>query len=424
MTAITLPRSEESELTVLGRILWGSKETPKLLISLSEEDFYLDRHKMIFGAMRRLGGLGSIDIVSVAAELQKGPGVASVGGDAYLMDLVDGAVSDAGLEYHVNIIKEKSILRAVIEGYRPIYQDAADGMHDASEILDKLFHLLSKNSDKLVGEKDENPQSILPKILNNEEPIFLKTGFRFIDESIKIQPSNLIIVGGFPGGGKTSLAMGIAAHVSIGGKVIVNSLEMNADELTENISSAISGIKLNRIIERQLDPVEMDRIERQWVGRNIKICSIPRLNELRNYIRANHSPADPIKLLIVDYLQLMQSQGSNRTEEVGRISRGLKQLAMEFKIPIIALSQLTREAAGQEPMLKHLRESGSIEQDANAVAFVWRQEDESNFVRRFSIAKNRRGEITCGEKATRAGWDGSTVRFYDYAPEERGEEWE
>ena len=389
------PQNLEAEISVLGAMMLEKEAIPKVVEFLMGDDFYKNAHKEIFKSMISLFDRGEpVDLVTLANELKKGGDLERIGGATYLTSLLDSVPTAANVEYYAKIVKDKSLLRAVIDVSSQIVQMGfADG--DAKQTIDKaqsmLFNVATEKGSrgfvpmsKLVKDSFEYIES-----LSNKKVYVtgVATGFVEFDKMTNgLQPSDLIIIAGRPGMGKSAFCLNLAAHVSIEQKlpVAVFSLEMSSDQVVQRMlfsEARVAGKKLKDGYGSSEDWPKLTKAAGRLSEASIYIDDSPGLNVLDVRSRARRLQAEyGIKLLIIDYLQLMTSyeKMESRQQEVATISRSLKGLAKELRIPVIAVSQLNRapeaRKEGAKPRLADLRESGAIEQDADVVAFVYREE--------------------------------------------------
>ncbi len=416
--ARTLPHSEESERAVLAAILLDPGQLPSVSARLESDDFHSDSHRLIYQCLLDLQEANSaIDLRTVQARLEQQNVLDQVGGFAYVVQLDLDLPDLSRVDTYVEIIKERSVRRRLIDACGEIMRHCYDGGLEAQEALGRAEQLvlslgeeaihrgfvsIGRVLDDTLAELDERPESGL---------LGLPTGFVDFDEMTRgLNPSNLIIIAGRPGMGKTSLALNIAQHVAVREDATVGifSLEMSQQELTYRIVASEADVPF-----RQLRTAHMS--QRQWsnvlqAARKLQAAPIfiddsanPTLLEVASKARRLKAERN-LGLIILDYLQLMQAGGryENRNLEIAAISRGLKQLAKELNIPVIALSQLSRQperrGGDHRPQLADLRESGSIEQDADLVAFVFREEvydpedPAKQGLAELIVAKHRNGE--------------------------------
>ena len=413
----SLPRSEEAERAVLGAVLLDPYSLPSVSARLITEDFFSDRHRLIYQAMLDLQEESvSIDLRTLQGRLEQRKQFEQIGGIAYLaaldLDLPDLARVDA----YVQIVKERSIRRRLIQASQQVVRDCLDGGLDAREALARaegmIFSLGSEAVEGgLVGLGDI-VRRVMVELEEREGAAFagVATGFPDLDKITHgLHPGNLVIVAGRPGMGKTSFALNVAQNVAVrhGSPVAVFSLEMGEDELALRILCSEADVPFWRIRSDMLSQRHWEALiaaQKTVAEAPIWIDDSPNPTLLEISSRARRLKAERgLGLLIVDYLQLMHTGGQyeNRNLEVAALSRGLKQLAKELDIPVVALSQLSRQperrGSDHRPQLADLRESGAIEQDADLVMFVYREEiykpdDESvKNLAELIIAKHRNG---------------------------------
>lgn len=404
--------SEGAERAIIGAAVAGSGAIPGIIARLNPRHFYIARHSEIWQFVHEIciSG-GRPDLIVLNEQLARTNKLEAVGGAAYLMELAAEHISDIGLDGYAEIIIQHFVARQAERMAQESLRAAQEGasalelVQMATSAAASLTEAASAN-----GRDAEKPSDILGRILTNDRPPRLITGFKFLDDRIQIRPGNLVVVGATPGSGKTSLALGIAFQVAATKSVLFDSEEMTIEELTENAMAFKTGIKLDRIANRQLTNPEMEECAAavRSRGDRLRIVSCGNVAALAAKARAMKQNGG-LDLIVVDYLQLMDGPGSGDVERISNVSRALKMLAQELMVPVIALSQFSREGAvGGRPLLRHLRGSGSIEQDANIVVFLWPDPDGSTD-RMITVAKNRRGALS----ETMAGFDGSIVRFYD-----------
>ncbi len=432
----TLPHSEESERAVLASVLLDPSRLATLAGRLRPGDFFTERHRVVYQAMLDVQAMETeIDLRTLQARLEQQKRLDSVGGVAYLASL-DLDLPDLGrLESYIEIVKERSVRRRLIEACGEITRSCLDGGLIAQEALGRAeqailglgeeaihrgFVPLAQIFHETIADLEERPASGL---------IGLPTGFTDLDRSTRgLNRANLIIIAGRPGMGKTSLALNIAQHVAIREQKTVGvfSLEMSQQELALRILSSEADVAFGPLRSGHLSQKQWSKVVQSV--RSISTAPLyiddsanPSLLEVASKARrlkAEHR----LELLIVDYLQLMQAGGryENRNLEISAITRGLKQLSKELDIPVVALSQLSRQperrGGDHRPQLADLRESGSIEQDADLVAFIYREEvydpdTENQGLAEVIIAKHRNGETG----TLRLVFLGETTKFCNLA---------
>ncbi|MCH9648171.1 MAG: replicative DNA helicase [Deltaproteobacteria bacterium] len=415
---LTLPHSQEAERAVLAAILLEPSSLPVIAGRLSAEDYYLERHRLLYQAMIDLQDqLVEIDLRTVQARLEQRAELEAAGGLAYLATLDVDLPDLSRVDTYAEIVKERSVRRRLIQASAEIIRDCQEGGLEAQEALAKAeqavlslgeetiqrgFTRLSIVLEEAVLELEDRPGSSL---------IGVATGFREFDRiSHGLNKGNLVIVAGRPGMGKTSLALNIAHHVAMNENTGVGifSLEMSEQELALRLLCSEADISFSKLRSGLLSDQQWQRVHdavRRTKTAPLYIDDSPNPSLLELTSKARRLKAEKgLGLVILDYLQLMQAGGKyeNRNLEIAAISRGLKQLAKELEIPVIALSQLSRNperrTGDHRPQLADLRESGAIEQDADMVCFVFREEiyypddPEKRGSAELIIAKHRSGE--------------------------------
>jgi len=419
-----LPHSQEAEKAVLGAILLDQRLFDQAAELLTAEDFYIEAHQKIFLSMARLSTRSeAIDTVTLREELMKEGKLETAGGTAYVASLVDGVPRLANVEQYAQIVKDKAHLRKLIDMTSRILERSFSGQEETADLLDdaerSIFEIGQERMNSgFVGlaEIIKNTWSHIQILEQKKELITgLATGFTELDELTSgFQPSDLIILAARPGMGKTSLALNIAQHVSIESSACVGifSLEMAAEQLVMRLLCSEARVDSHKIrsgfISRD-DWRKLGDAMKQLAEAKIFIDDTPGISILEMRSKGRRLKAEHgLDLVIVDYLQLMSgSTGSrmrpeNRQQEISTISRSLKALAKELKIPVLAISQLSRapeqRRGDHKPQLSDLRESGSIEQDADVVLFVYREDlyrkdesEEDTGIAEIIIGKQRNG---------------------------------
>lgn len=411
-----LPQSEETERAVLAAILLDPSKLPAVSARLREEDFAVERHGRIYRAMLALQDEGlAIDLRSIQARLERSRELESVGGLSYLANLELDLPEPSHLDTYVEIVKERSIRRRLAELSRRIWADSQDRGLDATALLGRAEQGILSLGEEAVRRGFQRIIRVLEETVPLlEEPsgkglTGLPTGFHDFDRMTHgLGRGQLIILAGRPGMGKTSLALNIAQHVAVRLRHTVGifSLEMGQQELAMRILSSLADVNFSALRQGHLSQQRWKRVvdtmhELQQAPLFIDDSAAPTLLEVASKARRLRAE-QRLELLVIDYLQLMQAGGryENRNLEIAAITRSMKQLAKELEIPILLLSQLSRmpERRGKDhrPQLSDLRESGAIEQDADIVAFVYRDEvyDENapKGVAELIVAKHRNGE--------------------------------
>src|SRR5665647_331624 len=365
-------------------------------------DFYKDDHNMIYEAMVELYEKREpIDVLSLSNRLEEKNQLDKVGGSSYLTSLVNSVPSSSNVEHYAKVVQKKSTLRKLITASGEITEMGYKESEDVEKILDEAEQKLFSVSQKYIKQDFISIKSILESAFNRIDELHkgdhklrgVPCGFPDLDNLLAgFQKSDLVIIAARPSIGKTSLALDLARQISVGQKTSVGifSLEMSSDQLIDRMLSAQSGVDLWRLRTGHLKSEDGDD-DFQKIGEAMGVLSeapifiddagSSNVMEMRTMARRLQSEHN-VGVIIVDYLQLMEgrsSKGDNRVNEISEISRGLKQLARELNIPIIALSQLSRSVESRSPQipkLSDLRESGSIEQDADIVMFLYREDRE------------------------------------------------
>ena len=393
----TLPHSDDAERSVLGGVLLDNRQIHKVQELLTHEAFYAERHRRIFRALEDLAETGiALDLVTLRDALERNGALESCGGVGYLAALVDGTARSANVEHYAKIVKEKAILRELIRSAQQILSSAMRPVGSADSVLDEaekaIFHVAEERlragflSMKTVGERSIK---LIEDLTHRREPITgIASGFMQLDEwTAGLQPSDLIVLAARPSMGKTALALNVAAHAAMrnGRTVGVFSLEMSHQQLFSRLLCAEARVDAHRLRTGRIGKDEWQRIIKSFAELSdtpMFIDDTPgvTISEMRAKTRRLKLERG-LDLVIVDYLQLMRGRGryDSRQQEISDISRSLKEMAKELNVPIIALSQLSRapEQRGtgdKRPQLSDLRESGAIEQDADVVLFLFREE--------------------------------------------------
>src|SRR5437667_8573114 len=391
----TLPHNLEAERSVLGAILLHNDAFNLAAEVIDSHDFYRDAHRRIFDKMVKLVERGSaIDLVTLKEELGRAGELDEVGGPAYITSLVDGLPRSANIEYYARIIKEKATLRNLIVSTNKILPAAYEAEDDAEVILDQAEHAIFAIADDKVRDGFVSLRDLAQSSLDTIEKLHARkelitgvpTGFTDLDEMTSgLQPADLIIIAARPSMGKTSLVLNVAQHVGTKTDMTVGvfSLEMSKEQLFLRLLTAEARIDAHRLRGGFLGERDWGRLS-QAIGTlseaKIFIDDTPSIGVLEMRAKCRRLAAEHgLHLVVVDYIQLMQGRGrfENRTLEVASISRSLKGLAKELRVPIVVLSQLSRapeSRSDHRPQLSDLRESGALEQDADVVVFIYRED--------------------------------------------------
>ncbi len=414
-----LPCNLEAERSILGAILLDDKAIHSAVETLRKEDFYLESHRRIFEKMFTLTADGTaVDLVTLKNELQRSDELESAGGAAYLASLTDGLPRAVNIEHYAQIVKEKATLRRMIQISNEImtrsYQDEETAYEILGDIEKAVFEIANRQFQTGFAPIEPLVSSVykhIEEVANRKSLITgVETGFAELDKmTAGLHPSDLIIVAARPGLGKTSLCLNIAQFVALKKRqsVGVFSLEMSKEQLVKRLLCAeaeVDSHKVNTGFLNKEDWIKLGRAAGLLSQSKMFIddtagMSITEMRAKARRLSLEHG----LDLLIVDYLQLMSGSSQrieNRTQEISQISRGLKALAKEINVPVLAISQLNRAIEARRgdhrPQLSDLRESGSIEQDADIVMFIYREDalnptEENSGVAEIIVGKARNG---------------------------------
>lgn len=389
------PHNVEAEEAVLGSLLIDPDAIVRVATFLMPADFFVERHGWIFEAIRDLHERREpADLVTLTDDLERRGQLTQVGGSAYLTGLINATPTSIHVEFYARIVERTAVLRRLIDAAGQIARLAYEDTEDASEVLDRAEEIIFSVAARQV-DRDLRPIiNVLDKYIDRVEylrqhqgeMVGIPTGLADLDKLLGgLQRSDLIILAGRPGMGKTSLGLSIALQAARkwDKRIAVFSLEMSDEQLVQRLVSAETGIDSQRLRLGEIKDDEWSTLLQATnllANTQIFIDDTPAISalELRTKSRRLHAEHG-LDLVIVDYLQLMRGdfRSENRQQEISFISRSLKALARELNIPILALSQLSRQVESRHdkrPMLSDLRESGSIEQDADAVLFIYRDE--------------------------------------------------
>ncbi len=397
----TPPHNVEAEMAVLGSMLVERDAVVKATDALKPEDFYKEIHRLIFEAILKLHNSNQeADVITVGDALKLSPTFQSSGGPALLVELTEKVPTSLHVEHYAKIVHEKSLLRTLIENARKISRDAQSGKMSADDLVDSAqehFFSIGQRQTRReffsAGDLMQGAVESLEQMAKSGNMITgIPTGYVELDAMTSgFQPSNLIIVAGRPSMGKTTLVLNMAEHASIDKKipVVFFSLEMSSQELSLRLLCSKAMLNMGEIRRGYMARKNWPRItttasEIAEAPLYFDFTTSPTILELRSaarrYAHDMERKGQKLGMIIIDYLQLMRGDGrqENRQQEISDISRGLKGLARELNVPVIALSQLNRkpEDKGREgrPQLSDLRESGALEQDADLVMAIYREE--------------------------------------------------
>ncbi|WP_078378459.1 replicative DNA helicase [Sutcliffiella halmapala] len=415
------PQNIDAEQAVLGAIFLE----PSALTTASElvlpDDFYRAAHQKIFDCMLNLSDRGEpVDLVTVTSELANQKILEEVGGVSYLSDLAGSVPTAANIEYYAKIVEEKSILRRLIRTATNIAQDGYSREDEVAGLLNEAEKQILEVSQRKNSGVFQNIKDVLVKTYDNIETLHnrkgeitgIETGFTELDRmTAGFQRNDLIIIAARPSVGKTAFALNIAQNVATKARenVAIFSLEMGAEQLVMRMLCAEGNINAQNLRTGQLTAEDWSKLTMAMgslSNAGIYIDDTPgiRVSEIRSKCRRLRQESG-LGMILIDYLQLIQGSGrnggENRQQEVSEISRSLKALARELQVPVIALSQLSRgveQRQDKRPMMSDIRESGSIEQDADIVGFLYRddyydKESENKNIIEIILAKQRNGPV-------------------------------
>lgn len=435
------PHSVEAEQSIIGGLMLDNQVWDKVSNKLCEADFYRTEHRILYRAISALAKKDQpFDVVTLLDALKSHNELDDAGGEAYLFELANNTPSVANVTAYADIVREKSVQRQLIAVATEIADSAYNPAgREVPELLDMAETKVFAIGEQTAGDGGpENIKSILVRAVEKIDALYhngdaitgLATGLSDLDEMTSgLQPSDLIIVAGRPSMGKTTLVMNMAEHAAIKASkpVLVFSMEMPADSLAMRMMSSLGRIDQHRIRTGKLDDNDWPRVTsavHMLSEAPLFIDDTPALSpgEMRARSRRLAKEQGSLGLIVVDYLQLMKVPGfnaDNRTAEISEISRSLKSLAKELQVPVIALSQLNRsleQRADKRPVMSDLRESGAIEQDADLICFIYRDEvynedSPDKGTAEIIVAKQRNGPIG----KVRVAFLGKYTRFEDLA---------
>ena len=432
----SLPQSLEAEQSVIGAMIIDKSAIAKALEKLNEEDFYRDGHKVIFKAIREMFSKDmAVDLVTLLEYLKSTDMLDKAGGVTYISEVSSSVITTANLEAYISIVEDKSTLRKLIRSATSIIEESYNKQDRVEEVLDlaqkKIFDLAEKQ-----GSNDYEPLSNvlergfleIERLFNNKGSITgVGSGIRDLDAKTSgFQKGDMVLIAARPSMGKTTFSLNIAENAALreGKSVVIFSLEMSKEQLAYKLLCSEANVDMLKLRTGNLDDDDWERIARAtgplskakiYIDDTAGLSVMEMRSKCRK-IKMEHG----IDMILIDYLQLMSgSSGSeSRQQEVSEISRSIKALAKEMECPVIALSQLSRapeQRADHRPMLSDLRESGSIEQDADLVMFLYRdeyynKETEDKNVGECIIAKQRNGPVG----TVKLAWLGQYSKFADY----------
>lgn len=445
----TLPHSLEAERSLLGGIMLSETAWDAVAELVTPSDFYYGKHGHIFTEMARLAEAAEpLDVITLAEALQKRALLEASGGLIYLADLAKSTPSAANIRAYANIVHDRATLRRIINTATSIQETAFNPEgRDAGDVLDSAERLIMQIAEQ--GPKSGGPvgvNALLKEALGKIDELFnskgsitgLTTGYKDLDSKTSgLQASDLIIVAGRPSMGKTSFAMNLVENAILADSkpILVFSMEMPAGSLMMRLLSSVGKIDQTRVRNGQLEEEDWAKLSaamQQLKDKPLLIDDTPALTptEIRSRARKVLREQGSLGMIMIDYLQLMQVAGSSegRTAEISEISRSLKSIAKEFNCPVIALSQLNRsleQRPNKRPVMSDLRESGAIEQDADVIMFIYRdevynEESPDKGTAEIIIGKQRNGPIG----TSRLAFVGQFTRFENLAHSDYSDDYE
>ena len=414
------PQSIDAEMSVLGAMLIKKEAITQAQELLKADDFYREAHRLVYDAMLELAGNGEpVDLVTLTEALRKKEILEKVGGISFLTQLANYTPTAANIVYHAKIVKEKSELRHLIDAATEIASAAYEATDEVTDIMDDAEKKILAIAGSQSTGGFEPIKDIVINAIDHVESIYeskggltgIATGFADLDAMTSgLQKSDLILVAARPSMGKTAFTLNIATHAAMNGSTVAFfSLEMSKEQLVQRMLCSEGAIDSQRLRTGKLDDKEWqeliktaDKVSKAklFIDDTAGI-SVMELRSKARRLKAEHG----LDLIVIDYLQLMQGRSkggdNSRHQEISEISRSLKALARELDVPVVALSQLSRSVESRtvkKPMLSDLRESGSLEQDADIVMFLYRedyydQETERKNITEVMISKHRNGPI-------------------------------
>jgi len=423
------PHSFEAEESVLGALLLDKDAIIAVADFLKPLDFYDDRHKSVYEcALELYEERIPIDVLTISERLKKRKALKKIGGVSFLVELANQVPTAAHVEHYGKIVKDQATKRSLMKAASTLVELSMDEGLAADELLDKAESQVFSLTQQSLERAFTHVKDALAESFDRLDELHKKgkglrgvpTGYNDIDKTLAgLQRSNLIILAARPGVGKTSLAINIAQNLAVKYKRPVGffSLEMSREELVDRLLVSQADIDAWRLKTGKLSEDDFTKLSNamgELAEAPLFIDDTPALSILEMRTKARRLQVEVgVELLVVDYLQLAHARRlENRVQEVSEISQGLKNLARELKVPVLALSQLSRaveQRGGQKrPQLADLRESGSIEQDADVVMFLWREEEDNIENINLDIAKHRNGPL----RSIKLFFRGDRIRFY------------
>ena len=415
------PQNIEAEQAVLGAMMIDKEAISKATEILRENDFYRQDHRAVYQVIVDLFSKNqAVDMVTVTEALKREGKLEDVGGIQFITYLANAVPTAANITYHAKIVEEKSLLRQLISVSTQIAGSGYEGTEDVNSLLDNAERMILGVSERKISRDFAPIKEVVMSAVDRIDELYNKkggitgiaTGFIDFDHLTSgLQPSDLILIAARPSMGKTALVLNMAQHVAIREKKAVAffSLEMSKEQLVQRMLCSEASIDSSRLRIGELEDNDWEKLI--WAADSLSRAEIfiddtPGITVMEMRAKARRLKVEHnLQLIVIDYLQLMQGSGKksgeNRQQELSDISRSLKALARELNVPVIALSQLSRSVESRQvkrPMLSDLRESGALEQDADLVAFLYREdyydkETENKNITELIIAKHRNGPV-------------------------------
>lgn len=430
----SLPQSTEAEQSVIGSMIIDKTAIAQVLERLKEEDFYRDGHKILYKAIKEMFQKDmAVDLLTILEYLKSTDMLEKAGGVTYISELSASVPTTANLSAYIKIVEEKSLLRKLIKSSTKIIEESYNGQDDVEKVLDaaqkKIFDIAEKKNSgdyEALSSVLERGFLEIERLFNNRGEITgVSSGIKDLDEKTSgFQKGEMVLIAARPSMGKTTFALNIAETAALrhGKSVVIFSLEMPREQLAYKLLCSEASVDMLKLRTGNLDDEDWERIAKAtgplskakiYIDDTAGLSVMEMRSKCRK-IKMEHG----IDMILIDYLQLMSgSNTESRQQEVSEISRSIKALAKEMECPVIALSQLSRapeQRADHRPMLSDLRESGSIEQDADVVMFLYRdeyynKESEDRGTAECIIAKQRNGPVGTVKMA----WIGAHSKFAD-----------
>ena len=392
-----MPQNLEAEMSILGSCFLSSYALDKVCEEVTSDMFYVDANKKIFEAIYELHeNKIPLDTTTLVNEIEKRDNINTIGGLEYLSEVIDSVITAANIDYYIDIVREKALRRKLIEVSTMITTSAFDEDSETNDIIDNaeksIFNVTKARKSgefKAISDVMKSTQAQLEDLAKNDKEITgISTGFYDFDKLTSgLHANELIILAARPAMGKTAFGVNIAVNAAINSKknVALFNLEMSAEQLAMRMIAAAGGIEQNKLKTGRLEHNDWKKVneaisELSETNLFIEDASGITVSEIRAKCRRLATQGPGLGLVVIDYLQLIQGgarYAGNRQQEVSEISRSLKTMAMELRVPVIALAQLSRGVELREnkrPIMSDLRESGSIEQDADIVMFLYRDD--------------------------------------------------